>query len=512
MRTKNSIRNIASGIGGQVISQMINFINRTVFIYALGQEYLGVSGLFTNILSILSLAELGVGSAIIYSMYKPIAEDNKEKVKALMQLYAKSYRFIGVIVAAIGLILTLFLNLIIKDKPDIDHLYIIYWLFLLNSVSSYFFAYKRSIISASQMEYINIINDQKFNILRNLFQIISLVLVKNYILYLTIQVIFTWISNIWISKKANKMFPYLKEEVIEPLSTDEKRTISKNIFALLTQKIGSVAVNGTDNLLISTFVGLTQVGIASNYYMIVNMINSFMMPIFTGLTGSLGNLNASNDSEKSYEVYNTIWFVSFWIVSMCSICLYLLINPFITLWIGKEYLLEYNVVIIFVINFFISGMRKTNITYINTSGLFWKERYKPLFEAFINITVSIILLKQLGLIGVFLGTFISTLTTSFWVEPYIVYKYVFKKSIIHYIVQYIKYIAVLLGVGFVSEFITAFIVIDSLGTWILKAILLVILINILFGIIYYKNRNFNSILNILSRGRIGSKLSNKFIS
>lgn len=497
MRTINSIKNITVGIGGQIITQIINFVNRTVFIYCLGSEYLGVNGLFTNILSILSLAELGVGNAIIYSMYKPIANNDKEKIKALMKLYARAYKYIGIIIGIIGILLTFSLDSIIKDKPNIPNLYIIYWLFLLNSISTYFFAYKRSIITAHQKEYICLINDQKFNIMRSLFQILSLLMVKNYIAYLLTQVTFTWISNISISRKSNNMYPYIKENVELELDKEEKKIIFKNIFALFTQRIGSVAVNSTDNLLISSFVGIYEVGIASNYYMIVNMLNSFIMPIFNGLTASLGNLNVKEDNEKSYDIFNKIWFLNFWIIGVCSITLYILINPFINIWIGKDYLLDNIFTFIFVVNFFVYGMRRTNITYINTKGLFWYERYKPIFEAIINIVASIILLKMYGVVGVFLGTLVSTLTTSFWVEPYIIHKYGFDKSIKKYVLQYVKYLIVVFFTGIVNIYVCSFIPDNMMILLILKAIISLLISNLIFLMVFYKNNNLKYFYNIV---------------
>ena len=505
MRIKNSIKNISVGICGQIITQIINFINRTVFIYYLGSEYLGVNGLFTNILSILSLAELGIGNAIIYSMYKPIANNDKEKIKCLMNLYSNTYKIIGIVIGIIGFLLTFSLDYIIKDKPNIPNLYIIYWLFLLNSISTYFFAYKKSIITAHQKDYVCIINDQKYNIIRNILQILSLILVKNYIVFLIIQVAITWISNISISKKANNMYPYIKEKTKLNLEKEEKNNILKNIFALFTQRIGSVVVNSTDNLLISSFIGIYEVGIASNYYMIVNMLNSFILPVFNGITASLGNLNTENDNDKEYDIYNKIWFLNFWIIGICSITLYILINPFISIWIGKEYLLDNFIVFIFVVNFYIYGMRRTNITYINTKGLFWYERYKPIFEAIINIVFSIILLKKYGIVGVFLGTLVSTLTTSFWIEPYIIYKYGFKKDIKKYILQYIMYLIVVVFTGKLNIYICSFISNNSMLLIFLKGVLSLIISNLIFTIVFCKNENlkyFYSIIKNFKKNRV----------
>lgn len=488
MRLKNSIRNIATSLGSQLLTQILSFINRTVFIYSLGIEYLGISGLFTNVLAMLSLAELGVGSAIIYNMYKPIADNDEEKIKSLMKLYKKVYITIGTIIGIIGILLLPFIDKIVTDSNQVSNLRLIYLMFLFNSASSYFFSYKRSIITANQKEYINIINDQKFNILKNIIQILSLLILPNYILYLIIQIMCTFISNAWISKIANDMYPILKSSECEELSKSEKRTIAKHVLATMSHKVGGVVVNSTDNIMISSLIGLSYVGIVSNYSMILGIINTIILQIFNSLTASVGNLNASGDIEKSEDILYKLFLVGFWIYGMCTILLSILFNPFINLWIGENYVLNNNVVIVIIINFFIMGMRRANIVYNSTLGLFWHDRYKPWFESVINVIASIILLKKYGLIGVFLGTLISTITTSLWFEPYILYKYGFKKSPILYVKKYLLYVGVLIWTSFFVKSIIKLIIIDSFIKWVLVAIISTIIVNINFYLLLRKTK------------------------
>ena len=276
LRTKNSIKNTSVGLITQIFSTFLTFINRTVFIYVLGANYLGINGLFSNILAMLSLAELGVGSAITYHMYKPLASNDKEKLKSLMKIYEKAYRTIGFVVAGIG--------------------------------------YKSSIIIADQKNYIVNIKQQIFNLIQSIFQIIILFLTHNYFLYLIMQIIISLGFNISISKKAEKLYPFLKEKEYRKLDKQEKQLIFKHVLAMMSHKVGGVVVNSTDNLLISTFVGVYWVGIYSNYVMIINMINTFMRQIFNALTASVGNLNATDDKEKSYEIYKRLLFANFWYV------------------------------------------------------------------------------------------------------------------------------------------------------------------------------------------------------
>lgn len=497
MRTQNSIRNTIAGIGGQLFSTVLSFISRTIFIYVLGANYLGVNGLFSNILSMLSLAELGVGSAIIYNMYKPLAEKDEPRLKSLMSLYAKAYRVIGGIVAVIGVSLTPFLNQIIKDQPNIPNLKIIYLLFLTNSVVSYFFIYKSSIIIADQKNYIITVRYQIFNLIQAIIQIIILVLTKNYILYLLVQIVCSFLVNLSISKTADKMYPFLNDKDVEPLDNDSKKTIFKHVTAMMSHKVGGVVVNGTDNILISSFVGVFWVGLYSNYVMIITIINRFMGQIFTAITASIGNLNAKEDIDKSYDVYNKVFFAGYWLYSFCAICLGVLLNPFIKIWLGEKYILAGYIVLVIVINFYISGMRQATITYNTTLGLFWNDRYKPWFEAVINIAASIILLKRFGILGVFLGTFTSTVCTSLWVDPYILFKYGFKRDLVIYFKKYIKYTCITIIAAIITSFIAAQVIGDSILSFVIKCLICVIIPNVVIWLFTYKMEEYKYFKNLV---------------
>ncbi|MCM3118460.1 oligosaccharide flippase family protein [Neobacillus sp. MER 74] len=497
MRTKNSIKNTAYGIAGQLIGTILSFISRTLFINILGASYLGINGLFTNILSMLSLAELGVGSAIIYTMYKPLAEKDQTKIKALMRFYATAYKMIGCIVALLGLILLPFLDYLIKDKPNIPNLTVIYLMFLTNSVVTYFFAYKRSIITADQKNYLNTINQVRFMFIQNIIQITLLILTKNYILYLSVQIICSFISNVSISKKVDKIYPFLNIGKKEYLDKDNKKEIFKNIRAMMSHKIGGVVVNGTDNLLISTYVGVYFVGLYSNYIMIISIINSFIYQAFTAVTASIGNLNALEGKEKSYKIFNDVFFINFWLYGFCSISLWILLNPFIGMWIGNKYIMDNYIVLMIVINFFITGMRQTVIAYNSTLGLFWNDRFKPWFEAIINLIASIILLNRLGIVGVFLGTFISTITTSFWVEPYILYKHAFKKGLNIYMKKYALYTLVTIIAAILTQLacsvITTYTFISIVG----RGLICFIIPNLIFAMFFYRTSEFIYLKKIL---------------
>lgn len=437
-RTKSSLINFSWAMIGQGIGLIVSFISRIFFIQILGNEYLGLNGLFTNILTVLSLAELGVGNAITYSLYKPLANNDQYKCKMLMQLYKKIYIIIGIIILIAGISLTPFLSLFIKDMPDINNISLIYILFVVNTAVSYFFSYKRNLIIADQNRYIATIYRYGFYVLLNVAQIIYLVISHDYIGYLVLQIICTLLENVFVSLKANKMYPYLKDKEKIAIDTDTKNEIVKNTKAMMMHKVGGVVVNSTDNIILSKFVGLVSVGLYSNYYLVISALNLIFGQIFSSLTASVGNLCANSDKEKQYNIFEKINFLTFWIACFSATCLVCLFNQFISIWVGNEYLFTVDVVLILVINFYITLMRKSVLTFREATGLFYKDRYKAIFEALINIVASIILAINFGTFGVFLGTFVSSVTTCLWVEPYILYKYGFEKKLLFYFKDYFK--------------------------------------------------------------------------
>lgn len=470
-RTKNTLRNGVTGILGQVCNTVLSFMNRTIFIYFLDSVYLGVNGLFSNILSMLSLAELGIGTAIIFKMYKPLTFGDERKIKALMNFYKQSYRIIGAIVICIGLSLIPFLDTIVGKHEDIPNFTWIYILYLLNSASSYFFAYKRSLLSADQKEYINSFNRIIFFIFQSIGQFFVLLFTSNYLLYLVIGIIATIVSNIRISYICDKMYPYLKKNR-EVLSKSEKQELYKYTFAQTCHKIGGVVVNGTDNILMTVFVknGLHFVGLYSNYLLILGSTKSILNSLFNAANASVGNLNASEDIVKSKQIFDSMFFINYIIFGFVSCCIYILINNFIAIWVGEEYIISNVIVLVITLNYYLSGMRQTCIVYNTTLGLFWNDRYKPIFEAIINLVASIFLIKLYGFIGVFLGTLISNLLTNFWVEPYLLYKYGFKKNVRDYFNRYCKYTAVAMVSCFIVNLIFSSVIPKNIIEWLVKAI------------------------------------------
>ena len=495
MRVKNSLINITAGIGNQLIITMLSFISRTVFINSLGIEYLGVNGLFTNILMMLTLAEAGIGTSIMYSLYKPIAENDYEKINRLMKLYRSAYLVIALVVTLLGLSLLPFLDTIVKDT-SIPHLHIIFLIFLLNTVTPYLFSYKNSFLSVNQKGYIVTVAFAISSIISTCLKIGILYYSANYILFLIIDSIITLTTAITLTTLANKKYPYLKKKVTGKLDAETKGGIIKNVKAIVLQNIGSYLVLGTENILISTFVSVAAVGLYSNYKMLVDIARTFINQVFSNLYHSVGNLVSSESEEKIYSVYKVMLLLTFWMYSLLTILLYVLIQPFITLWIGKSFLMSNGVLIILLLLFFERGMRNPISTVKTTAGIFHEDRFVPLAQAAIGLILSIGLVRVLGIQGVFIGSLISSMAMPFWTTPYLVYKKVFRLSVADHYRKYAYYVVVGMSAFAVAYFTSEFIHANSFLYLIARGLIVFTSINIFYIIMFHRKEEFGYLLGI----------------
>lgn len=494
-RTKNVSKNAFFGLSTQIIRIFLEFLIRTVFIKKLGEDYLGVNGLFTNVLTILSFAELGIGNAIIFSMYKEVANENIEKLKSLMAFYKKAYVTIGIVVLTIGGLITPFIPKIINGKPNIsDNIFLIYLLFLINTGISYFFAYKKSIISAYQKEYVISTIKLISEVFKSLFQIIILIIYKNYVLFLLIQIASTLLDNVIASIEANKRYPFLNDKNITPLPKNEKNKIFTNVKALVMYKFGSVILNGTDNIIISSMLNIATVGIVSNFNLIITTLTTLIASILNGFTSSIGNLNSNKDINKQEDILNELQIICVWIYGFCSIMFIILANDFIELWVGSNYRLAYISVIAIGLHFYVNGVQFAGYTYRTTMGLFEKGKYCPIIGSIINIILSILLCKKIGLTGIILATSISRLLTTTWYDIYMIYKYKFEKNPFNYYLKYIQYFALTICIFIICNYISSLIATTLISSLLLKFIINVLIINFVYIIVFSKNRYFKDIL------------------
>ena len=503
-RTKKSLRNSRSALAVQGITVLLNFAIRTVFIKTLSVAYLGLNGLFTNILSVLSFAELGFGTAIIYAMYKPIAENDEKKISAYMNFFRLVYRVVGTLILIVGLSLIPYLDFFISDSAEIPtdapSLAIVYVLYLVNSAASYFFNYKRSLVVATQNGYIDSRNQLEFNLLKCGIQFLVLAIFKSYLGYLVIQILCTLLGNVAISIKADKLFPYLKKYKSEKLSADEKISLAKNVVAMSFHKLGSVIVSGVDNILISKFVGIVAMGCYSNYTLLTATIKTIFVQIMTPITASVGNFIAEKSKDESYHFFHKLLFVNAYGAVFCSSCLMGLSNPFIELFWGKQYIFSNSIVLLLLSNFYIDRMRQASQIYIDTNGLFWPIKWKSFVEAIVNLVASLFLLVvcDMGITGIIIGTLISNFTTNFWWEPYAVYKYSFNRSLIDYFIRYIKYTVALIISAFGSMLIIAFIP-NGIGMFILKCAIAGIIPNIVMFLMFSKSSEYQYFVDMLKK-------------
>lgn len=494
-RTYNSIKNIVFSLGNQIAIMFLNFFSRAIFIQVLGAEYLGINGLFSDILMMLSLADLGLGSAMIYSFYKPLKENDNIKIVALVNFYRKIYRIIALAVAIIGISLIPFLNDLVNIENPIENLKLYYILFLINSVVSYLFVYKSSVINADQKGYILSTYSTVINIIRIILQTIFLFVTKNYIIYLIIQIFSTFINNLFISYKADKIYPFLKGD--NKLSSEEEKNIFLNIKAVFLYKISGVLINGTDNILISTIVGTVFVGYYSNYNMIISTISRFITTIFSSLNASIGNLMLEEDFEKKYEVFKLLQMFSFIIGIICTICLYILINDFIILWIGENYILDNFTLIAILANFYLSCVLPPIWSYREATGLFIKTKYVMLMTALINIILSVLLGLKFGIGGIILASALAKLSTYFWYEPILLFKTYFNESVKEYFRLHLINFTILLTTSFVTVKITKSILVTGWLSLILKAIIVFTIPTLICLCIFVRTKEF-----ITLKGRI----------
>ena len=424
MRTYNSIKNMIYSIISNALTILIGFLVQKVFLNILGTEYLGINSLYTNIVSMLAIADLGIGSAIIYNLYEPVAKNKKEKIKSLMRFYRNTYRIIALIIFVIGLVLIPFIGIIVgKTSIPSTELIILFILFLLDTVASYLLSYKRSLLYADQKIYITSIVHLGYLIIMNSLLIGCLIVTRNYYLYLIIKIICRILENLIISIYADKKYPYLKEKEVKKLNKETISDIILKVKGLIFHKVGSFFVLGTDNILISMFLGVTLVGLYNNYYLVIYALTTLICQGFTSFTASVGNLLALETKERTYSVFKRIRFLNYWVASYTAVSILVVMESFISCWYGKEFLLDTSVLIVLVINYYLTVMRYNISIFKEAAGIFHEDRYVPIIESIVNIIASIILLKIFGLMGVFLGTIISNLILHFYSFP----KYVFKK-------------------------------------------------------------------------------------
>lgn len=510
MRTLNSLKNALGNFANSLILNVLKFISRIIFVKFLDEVYLGVNGLLSNVLGILALAELGIGTAISYSLYKPLAKNNIDEINSLMKFYKTAYRVIAIVVLILGLVLLPFLPWFIKDTAGIENLSIIYLIFLANMVIGYLFSYKRTLITADQKNYKITPLLVLSNFLMTIFQIIVLIIFKNYILYLIVQTLFVVFENVIVNIFINKCYPYLKNvDSADKLKEDDLSEIKINIKSLLFHKVGNYVLTATDNIVISKFIGIVTVGIYSNYVLIHSAISNFIYVFISNATASFGNLIAEDDINKRYNVFKEMDFIAYALYGISAICLLFTFNPFIEFVFGSKFLLPFVVVLLIMVNYYLVGLNQVPIIVQSAAGVYKYDKYVPLIEAVLNLTMSIIFVQFIGLSGILLGTLISYMLPLI-IKPFVVFKYVLFKDIKFYFKSFIKQLLVLTFAGIIVWFIINFIhvnlilqiVVNFLISFIISTLFIIMFYHKTDEFVNFKNRFILLFNNIRKRAKV----------
>lgn len=490
-RKKNALKMSGMGLINQLISNVAAFVYRTAFIYLLSVEYLGINGLFTNIIQIFSLAELGIGSVIIFRLYKPIKDEDIDRTAALMHFYKTFYRSISLLIIAAGMVLVPFLPYIIKDPGEIPsdvNLYVVYALYVLQSAASYTFIYRQALLDADQKGYISTAVQMIVTCLRYAVAIIVLFITRNYTLVLGINLLISLAGNMWIYWYASRKYSAVFRNTSR-LNKKEILQICKDTGSMMCHRVGSTVVTSTDNIIMSAYVGTVAVGIYSNYYMLIQTIQNIMTNLLGSFTASLGNHILSVQDEERFLLYKRLRFVNMWISVFCAGSLYLLLNPFIQVVWGKGLVFSKDVVVILCINFYLISSRIVNGSFSNAAGMFRYDRIRPLIEAFLNLSISIVLAMKIEVAGVFLGTILSSLLTVWWREPYLLYKKVFNQKIGSYFLTYFSWSLLLLITALPLDYIFSNMSLN-VPYLLLRFVICGVGINVFFIILFHRNRNF----------------------
>ena len=510
-RLEKSAKNISLTLASNILDSILGIVSRTVFIKVLGTSYLGLAGLLGNVLGILSITELGIASAIGFSLYKPLATGDDQTVSSLMTLYRRAYQVIAAIVFFCGIGLYFFLDFFVPPAQQPPEIGLAYFVYLANTVLGYLLSYKTTLLNADNHGYRLAPLTVSMSIMQTMAQTIFLLLFKSYSIYLTVLLVCSTIRLVTGNQLITKWYPNIDFHSHNKLDRDTIHQIKRNTGGLVITKIGDYLVNSTDNLIITKLVSLTATGIYSNYLLIRNIINGYISVLFSGISASIGNVVAVESDARKQEIFEILMFCAYFIYSFEAVCLMCLFNPFIgDIWLGSDYTFNTLTVAIIVINNFLTGMRIPLITMKSAAGKYMEDAWVPFGFAVVNLLGSVILAKYMGISGVFLGTIIGSLCTADWYRPIIIYKHVFHTSVAKYYKRYILYVG--LGLGFIAAtygFTALIHTPHTIVTFLLKGLVSVSIPLLINTLLFWRTKEFYVIRSLLFRifGKITKKRS-----
>lgn len=496
-RIKNSMRNILGAMVNKFVAIVFPFVIRTILIYKLGAEYAGLNSLFTSVLQILSLSELGIGSAIVFSMYKPIAEEDYDMVGALLNLYRKFYLVVGCFMLAVGLVLLPFLpHLINGNYPNDINLYVLYLVYLSNTILSYFlYAYKSSLLNAFQRNDIENNIATIVNVGMYLVQILVLLAFENYYIYVIWLPISTIVINVIRSVITDKKFSQVKCQ--GNVDKETKTGIYKRVGALIGHQLSGTVNCSLDNIVVSAFLGLFTVAQYGNYYYIVSALSGMMQVVFNGLTASIGNSIITESKEKNLKDFYVVQYINAWIVGWMSTCMLCLYQDFMVLWVGEKYLFSFDIVVLFVIYFYSWQIRRTVLTYKNACGMWWADKLKPYVSVISNVILNFTLVQVCGVYGVLISTIISYVVIEAPWETHVLFKEYFRnEEKIYWKKMCFFSLLWIVNISLTYKICSCF-SLEGILTIFIKGMMCCAIPNIIWVFVTFKSKEFNRTLSII---------------
>jgi len=439
-------RNAYAGYVSTLVTVILGFIARTIFIRELGNSYVGVHALFANVLGVLSFVELGIGAAMSYSLYRPIANGETEKVRAFARFYRGVYRIIALLVTLIGLAILPFIPMLAQGSEDLGDLQLYYVLFLASNVLSYFAVYKTTIVQADQRMYIVMNIRTAASVVVQSGQIAFLLLGGDYLTFLVVMLIGRLAEQLFLNIYLSRRYADFLKAPNANLAAEDLDPVRKNVRALIWHKIGEIGVHQSDAIIIAAFIDVTTLGLISNYNLVINSITMFLTVTLTAAVGSFGNSIATSAPADVYRNFKIYRLAVFWIYGLATIGMFVLLSPFVILWIGEEMTVSNTVILAIMINLYLSGHRAAIVSVKSAGGVWAQDKYLPLIQTVVNLVVSIVLVQIVGLVGVFIGTIVQGVIANV-VRPIIVYPLVFEARPVEYFIDGIRYAIALVVAG-----------------------------------------------------------------
>lgn len=498
-RTVNATRSIFFGIILKFYQILCPFFMRTLMIHYMGIQYIGLNSLFASVLQVLNLAELGVGAAMVYCMYKPISEDNKDYICALTRLYRLYYRVIGLVILIAGIIILPFIKYLVKgDVPNEINIYVIYIMNLAATVMTYWlFAYKNALLMAHQRN--DIIS--KITIITSTIQYIiqaySVIAVKSYYIYLAAVFAVQIFTNVLTAFVVNKMYPDYKPG--GNLPKEDIKIINRKVKDVFTAKLGGVILNSSDSIVISSFLGITVLAIYNNYYYILTSVLSFITVIMTSLTAGLGNSFVVETDEYNYRLFNNLTFAIVWLAGFCSACFLALYQPFVKLWVGESLMLDFGVVVGLSIYNYIWQINTLFNTFKDAGGIWHEDRFRPLITAITNLFLNLLMVQFCGIYGVLLSTILSIVFVGMPWITHNLFSILFKRRAGMFVKKIILWTIIqIVNIG-ISFVLTHLVQGEGFFSIIIKGILIVVVYNVNNYIVFHKTEEFEFFKRVLKK-------------